>query len=105
MMPMLVQEARRGMLKNMVLLIGMQWLLVLVVTASFTTIGSIETVAKLSDFGAFLMFALVNLAVIVLRYRTPSYHWHPGQFQMPFNIGRVPLLAGLGLASGQRHGD
>ena len=74
-------------------------ILVLVVTASFTTIGSIETVAKLSDFGAFLMFAVVNLSVIVLRYRTPSYHWQPGQFQMPINIGWFPVLAGLGLAA------
>ncbi len=74
-------------------------MLVLVATASFATIGNIETVAKLSDFGAFLMFAVVNLAVIVLRYRTPSYHWHPGQFQMPLNIGKFPLLAGLGLVA------
>jgi len=74
-------------------------ILVLFVTASFATIGNIETVAKLSDFGAFLMFAVVNLSVIILRYRTPSYHWHPGQFQMPINIGRFPVLAGLGLAA------
>lgn len=73
--------------------------LVFLATAAFTMIGKIEVVARLSDFGAFLMFAVVNLAVIVLRYRIPSYHWHPGQFRMPLNIGRFPLLAALGFAA------
>lgn len=71
MTPMLVQEARRGMLKNMVLLIGMQWLLVLIVTAVvhrllpqrvclFTCVGWVDTLIG-------VLLALVLFTVIFQR--------------------------------------
>lgn len=67
--------------------------------ACMASLGKIELVAKLSDFGAFLMFGIVNLTVIVMRYRATASYVRPGIFRMPLNIGRFPVLAGLGLVA------
>ncbi|HLD12603.1 MAG TPA: amino acid permease [Candidatus Nanoarchaeia archaeon] len=56
-------------------------------------IGNIEFVAYLNDSFLFLTFAMVNLSVIILRYKQPT----PRKFRMPLNIGKFPVLALLGV--------
>jgi APA family basic amino acid/polyamine antiporter len=63
------------------------------VAAAVALIGKIEIIAQLTDFGAFLLFAVVNLAVIVLRYREPGDR---RMFRTPLNIGRFPVIPALG---------
>lgn len=60
----------------------------------FVMIGDIKTVASITDFGAFLIFAFVNLSLIWLRYREPSVE---RGFKVPVNIGVFPVLPFLGL--------
>ena len=75
------------------------WFAVLVtavLSAAFVLIGKIETVASLTDFTLFSTFAIVNLALIFLRYEAP--HLRRG-FTSPCNIGKFPVLAALGAAS------
>jgi APA family basic amino acid/polyamine antiporter len=67
--------------------------LVGMVAAAVAFIGRIEIIAQLTDFGAFLLFAVVNLAVIVLRYREPGDR---RMFRTPLNIGRFPVIPALG---------
>ena len=55
--------------------------------------GSIEAVANVAVFGIFAVYALVNFALIWLRYREPN---RERLFRSPITIGRFPLLAGLG---------
>jgi APA family basic amino acid/polyamine antiporter len=59
--------------------------------------GSISTVANISVFIMFIVYALVNSALIWLRYSCPN---HERPFKSPVTLGhRFPLLAGLGLVS------
>lgn len=55
--------------------------------------GSIGAVAETAIFGIFMVYAFVNLALIRLRYKNPDIE---RPFKAPGNIGRFPLLAGLG---------
>ena len=64
-----------------------------IATALIVLLGSIKFVASITDFGALFVFMIINLAVIVLRYRPGHMH---GKFKMPLNVGRFPLLAGVG---------
>jgi APA family basic amino acid/polyamine antiporter len=65
-------------------------------TLVFCLFRDIRTVAELTNFGIFIVFAFVNLSLIKLRFeRNP----HRGQFRAPINIGRFPVLAGLGFVS------
>jgi len=51
------------------------WLAILITAiaaAAFVMIGKIEIVASLTDFALFVTFALVNLALIVLRFKSPA---------------------------------
>ncbi|MBI2140448.1 amino acid permease [Candidatus Woesearchaeota archaeon] len=69
---------------------------VFIITVSalaLTFLGSLKTLALLTDLSLFLIYAAVNLSVIVLRYRVPAMQ---RPFTMPLNIGKFPLLAGLG---------
>ncbi len=58
--------------------------------------GSISVVANVSVFDVFIVFALVNLAMIWLRYRKPELE---RPFRSPVNIVRFPLFAGIGLVT------
>ncbi len=62
----------------------------------FIMIGDIRTVASVTDFGAFLIFAFVNLSLIWLRFREPAVE---RGFKVPVNIGVFPVLPFLGLLS------
>ena len=65
-----------------------------VMSAVFTLLGSIRTVAEITDFASFLIFIAINSAVIILRYREPA---NKRPFRMPLNIGRFPLLPAFGV--------
>lgn len=69
-------------------------LLVLVIAAALVAIGELKIVASLSSLGAVLVFAAINTAVIVLRYRKPDL---PRPFRVP-SIGRVPWPSACGVA-------
>lgn len=58
--------------------------------------ASISVVANVSVFSIFIVYALVNFAMIWLRYKKPGLE---RPFQSPIKIGRFPLFAGLGLAT------
>lgn len=56
--------------------------------------GEIKFVASVSALGALMVFALVNLSVIVLRYKKPDLQ---RPFRVPLNIGRFPILPAFGI--------
>jgi basic amino acid/polyamine antiporter, APA family len=58
--------------------------------------GIIAAVAKAAVFIIFLVYAVVNLALIWLRYRHPTLQ---RPFRSPLSIGWFPLLAGLGFVT------
>jgi APA family basic amino acid/polyamine antiporter len=62
----------------------------------FVLIGELELVAGITDFTALFAFSLVNLSLILLRYRHPH---DDRPFKAPLNIGRFPLIGLLGLIS------
>jgi len=59
----------------------------------FVLIGDLKEVAYITNFGVFVLFLMVNLAVIMLRLRGPEVQ---GVFKIPWSIGKVPLLPVLG---------
>ena len=63
------------------------------ITVLLVFLGNIEFVANVTTTLLFLTFAFVNLSVIILRYKTNGRSY----FRMPLNIGRFPVLAGLGI--------
>lgn len=67
---------------------------ILFVSVVFLFFGNLEILAGLSSFSALVGFLVVNLTVIVLRYKGPLI---ARPFLIPFNIGRFPVLAGLGV--------
>lgn len=58
-------------------------------------LGGIKTIALLTDLGIFIVYLFVNLSLIWMRYTRPRA---ARPFRVPLNIGRFPLLAGLGVA-------
>ncbi len=73
------------------------WIAVIVIgalSASFVFIGDIGMVANISVFAIIMVFVLVNLALIWLRYKQPDVE---RQFRSPVNVKRFPVLAALGI--------
>jgi APA family basic amino acid/polyamine antiporter len=68
----------------------------LAVAIAFAASGDIGLVAGATNFAVFVGFAAVNVSLIVLRYTQPDL---VRPFRVPFNIGRLPLLPVLALAS------
>jgi APA family basic amino acid/polyamine antiporter len=66
-----------------------------IVSMSFVLIGDIKLIAEITTFGSFLIFLSVNVALIWLRYKRPLKR---RPFKSPINIGKFPVLAGLGAA-------
>lgn len=58
--------------------------------------GSISVIANISVFAIFIVYALVNLALIWLRYKQPELK---RPFRSPVKIGWFPVLAGLGFVT------
>ena len=68
--------------------------MILTIVAIVLSSGNISTVASLSVFGIFIVFAFVNFSVIWLRFKQPNVN---RAFISPFKLKRFPVLAGLGL--------
>ncbi len=62
----------------------------------FVLTGEIRLVALLTDFCAFVIFALVNLSAIVLRLRRPELK---RPFRAPLDLKGIPVTSVLGLLS------
>jgi APA family basic amino acid/polyamine antiporter len=65
-----------------------------VLASAFVFIGDIGTVANISVFAIIMVFVLVNLSLIWLRYKEPNAE---RMFRSPVNIGKFPILAVLGI--------
>jgi basic amino acid/polyamine antiporter, APA family len=63
-----------------------------VLVFALVLIKDIELIADITTIFLFITFAIINLAVIILRYKTKKR-----PFKMPLNIGKFPLLAFLGI--------
>ncbi len=73
------------------------WLAILmtfIFSVGFALIRNIEFVANVSNIFIFLTFALINAALIVLRYTMPDAK---RKFTVPLNIGKFPVLIFLGV--------
>lgn len=68
----------------------------MIVGIAFTLVGNIVTVANITVFTIVIIFALVNLALIWLRYKEPKTE---RPFKVPLNIGEFPVLPFIGLAT------
>jgi len=64
------------------------------VAAAFILSGNIVSVAKITNFGAFLIFAFVNISLIMLRYKEP---FRQRRFKVPLNVGKFPIPSFFGL--------
>ena len=64
-----------------------------IITILFVLLQDLKFVASLTDFGALFVFMTVNSSLIVLRYKKPRLK---GQFKVPLNIGRFPILPAIG---------
>ena len=69
---------------------------VTVVSILLALIGNIKTIGLMTDLNIFLVYGMVNLSLITLRYKK-SYKTN--HFRTPFNIGKMPVLALLGFIS------
>lgn len=69
-------------------------LCIMVASAAFTLIGDIVIVANITVFAIVITFAMINLAVIVLRYTEPDIE---RPFRIPLNIKRFPILPLFGI--------
>ncbi len=67
---------------------------VFIITVCFMFIKDLEKIANIADLLLFIVFILVNIAVIVYRYKRPNVK---RPFKMPLNIGKFPVLALFGL--------
>ena len=67
---------------------------IMLASMAFAFVGDIVLVANISVFAIVITFAMVNLAVIVLRYTEPTI---ARPFRVPLNIGNFPILPLFGL--------
>jgi APA family basic amino acid/polyamine antiporter len=67
---------------------------IMIASIIFSFLGSIVTVANISVFFIAITFAMVNLSVILLRYRESTIE---RPFKIPINIGRLPVLPFFGV--------
>ncbi len=66
------------------------------ISIGFLMFKEIEVLASISDVGIFILFLVVNLSNIVLRYRRPEL---VRPWRAPLNIGRLPIVSLLGVVS------
>ncbi|MCD6402947.1 MAG: amino acid permease [Candidatus Aenigmarchaeota archaeon] len=71
-------------------------LIVAVFSILLTFFQRLEFVANLTNFSVFLIFLMVNLSNIVLRYKKPNAK---RPFRTPLNVGNFPLVSFFGLLS------
>jgi APA family basic amino acid/polyamine antiporter len=68
----------------------------LVVSGGFAMMGDIGLVASVTDFGVYVIFISVNIAIVALRFKLPD---HERPFRVPLAIGRLPLVPLAGIAT------
>jgi len=66
------------------------------ISTIFLFFEEVEVLAAISDVGIFILFFVVNLSNIVLRYRQPELK---RSWRAPINIGRLPVISVLGVIS------
>jgi len=69
---------------------------ILITSVGFAFVGDIVIIANITVFAVVITFAVINLAVIVLRY-TESELERP--FRVPINVGKFPILPLFGFAT------
>ena len=69
---------------------------VMLLSMIFVLIGKIENVAKITSLGSLIAFSAVNLSLIHLRFMRPDI---PRPFRTPFNLGKFPVTAFIGVVS------
>jgi APA family basic amino acid/polyamine antiporter len=67
-----------------------------VVSGGFALMGDIGLVASVTDFGVYVIFVSVNVAVIALRFKLPN---EERPFRVPLAVGRLPLFPLAGIAT------
>ena len=67
---------------------------ILIISVGFAFVGDIVIIANITVFAVVITFAMVNLAVILLRYVQPELK---RPFRVPINIGKFPILPLFGL--------
>ena len=67
---------------------------VLIISAAFSLIGDIETIARITTIFIFITFIVVNLAAVILRIRAKE---SPRPYRMPFNINNIPVISIVGI--------
>ena len=67
-----------------------------VISTVFLFFKEVEILAAISDVGIFILFFIVNLSNIVLRYRRPDLQ---RSWRAPINIGCLPVMSVLGVIS------
>ncbi len=75
------------------------WIAVIVILATsvgFVFVGDIVIIANITVFAVVITFAVINLAVIVMRYTEPELE---RPFRVPINIGKFPVLPLIGLGT------
>lgn len=68
---------------------------IMTIVIALTLIGKIEFIAGVTNLATFLTFLMINLSLIVARYKISKTR----EFKVPLNIGRFPLLTFFGLLS------
>jgi APA family basic amino acid/polyamine antiporter len=71
-------------------------LFMMVFAALFTFFGEIEFIASVTNLYIFTAFLMVNLSLIKLRFSRPELK---RPFKVPLSIGRLPVIATLGVLS------
>ncbi len=71
-------------------------LVVLVLSSMATLLGDLGTVANMTNAGVFITYVFVNSSLIRMRFTKPK---EERPFKVPLNIGRMPVLPVLGIAS------
>jgi APA family basic amino acid/polyamine antiporter len=71
-------------------------LVTMLAALGFVLLGNLSFVAKLTTASIFVSFLFVNSSLIALRYKSPD---EERAFKVPLNIGKFPVIAGLGLIS------
>lgn len=71
-------------------------LAIMLFSICFTFIEDIGLIAELTNFTLFVTFAVINLAVVYLRFKMPK---EKRIFKIPLNIGKVPVIAIAGFIS------
>jgi len=62
---------------------------ILITSIGFAFVGDIVIVANITVFAVVITFAVINLAVIALRYTEPGLE---RPFRVPINVGKFPIL-------------